>query len=512
VLALGGVGLIVFAAGVGVGGLIVFGLHKANFDDPPERRVQAAYSDVEEPGAGELAERFRPWLLFDSSERWRPLEVSRLLAESGRGAPAHRFCTQTGARAACSDIEDEAGFRRKVDETRTLGQSSYVDLAGGKLGEYRGPRDCAPPLLDCGDGAESAIYYHVTKSNDRLYVDYWWFLRFNNFQRTKPRLSCASRTGREQQICGEHEGDWEGVTVVTRPGEDDELDYVVYAAHSGAFRYAAAEIGRRGDMRPKVFVARGSHASYPRRCAASCDQPIAVEGLLTLPEAEFDGGAGWERNAEDCPAGAPGSCLLPLPRPQSDARAWTVWPGRWGGGCGDVCRGAPGPDSPRSPGLQERYQSPWCSTSQGAFSCDGRALGCGDWLGPLVAAVACRPDLLAAGLRDPEANPAGGLALKVRGEEKVVATTPGVVQALGAPLGPGEAVTVTSGGPGSQVLVRAQDGRYVVEARFDRLGLAEGEAAVIRIERGARAPEITLGDERRSPVDVRTVEIDAPPS
>src|SRR5207237_9261559 len=114
----------------------------------------------------------------------------------------------------------------------------------------------------------------------------------NNSYRSIPNFSCRTTFARENGICDEHEGDWEGVTAVTSPGDDTQLDYVVYAAHKGTFRYAASELHlESGTTRPYVYVARGSHASYPKPCSKSCSQPIALaaQGLVTLPESSFDG-------------------------------------------------------------------------------------------------------------------------------------------------------------------------------------------------------------------------------
>jgi hypothetical protein len=157
---------------------------------------------------------------------------------------------------------------------------------------------------------------------------------------------------------------------------------------------------------------------------------------VTLPESSFNGRADWERNRDDCKANEPNSCLLELPRTDEDPQAWTVWPGQWGAGCGEVCGGKPGAASPRSPGLQARYQTPWCSSQAGVFSCDTVALGCSDWLGPVVAAVACDPALLAAGLSNPHTTHRSSLTLAVKGTETNRETTPGVVQTLGDPLAP----------------------------------------------------------------------------
>jgi hypothetical protein len=511
IIEFGALGFGVFAAGIVLGGAIVYGLHHKHWLGDAGTRKAAAFSEVPEPRAGDLAERFRPWLKLDSQEPWRPLNISRLFEERKDGAAAHKFCTRRSAHPSCADVDNEAEFRRQAEEASAFGRATYIDLAGGKRQDYRGPSQCGV-LADCGSGSGSAIYYHVTQSNDRFYIDYWWFFRFNNFYRSRPGLSCLNKSARTSGICDEHEGDWEGVTVVTPPDEDSKLDYVVYAAHKGTFRYTGQELQRHGETRPDVYIAAGSHAAYPTACSHSCVQPIALEGLVNLPESNFNGRSDWERDGEDCKPNTPGSCLLSLPRTDHDPQAWTVWPGQWGAGCGDVCHGNPGAASPLSPGLQTRYQTPSCSTQTGVFACDGLALSCSDWLGPLVAVVACDPKTLAEGLRDPNATRPGLVTVTVRGEETNRESTPGVVQTLGNPLSPGEAVTVTGGSAGTQLLVRAQQGRFIVEARFDNLGPGKDRRAVVTIgkaAKGSEGPTILLGGRR--PVERRIIEVQQPP-
>jgi hypothetical protein len=516
ILEFGGLGVVVFLAGLVVGGGIVYGLHTQHWLGNPQQHTKAAFSEVPEPEAGQLAERFRPWLKFDTLEKWRPLSISHLFEERIGGQPAHEFCSRPPAETGCTPIQDESQFARLAGQAGALGTSTYIDLAGTKLDDYHGPVQCGD-LADCGTGPPSAIYYHVMQSNDRFYIDYWWFLRFNNFYRSDPSLSCRSAIARVNGICDEHEGDWEGVTAVTSPGDDTQLDYVVYAAHKGTFRYAASEIDLHDGTRPDVYVARGSHASYPQACPRSCDQPIALsaQGLVTLPESSFDGTQSWARNGETCIANAPGSCLLSLPRTDQNPQAWAVWQGQWGAGCLAACDDQPGIGSPRSPGLQTRYQTPWCSTQGAVLTCDSVALGCSDWLGPLVVGVACDPAALAEGLAAPEATHPGNLALTVRRKTKTsettsAETTPGVVQALGDPLAPGDTMKVFGDGSGLQILVRAQQGRHLVEARFDKLDLGGGREAVVKVEKGTGGPTVLL--DGKKPVERRIITVQPAPA
>jgi hypothetical protein len=484
--------------GAVLAGAIVFYLHHTHRLGLDGQRQVEAFSDVGERRAGELAERFRPLLMFDSGERWRPLNVNVLLDE-GR----HRYCTRAKGPDRCTPIAGASAFAHDIAGALALGQTAYLDIAGGSVPDYRGPERCPPPLQDCGTGPRSAIYYHVTQSNDRFYVDYWWFLRFNHVPRSLPGVSCLSAAARATSVCGEHEGDWEGVTVVTPPDDDRHIDYVVYAAHKGTFRYSDSLLQPRSGTRRYVYVAQGTHASYPAPCDSDCSEPpgLAVDGLVDLPESRFDGKAPWARNGEACRANTHGSCLLSL---TAKEQPWTIWPGQWGAGCGDACGGSAFANSPPSPGVQERYQTPWCSTQNGVITCDSRALRCGDWLGPLVVAVACDPALLSRGLRANDKLAPGSLTIALRGKPSSQATTPGVVQRLGDPLRPGERLTVTADGPRTEVLVRAQQGSVTVEDRFDHLAAAARQRIAVTVARGTHVPTVRANG--HAPVEERIVE------
>src|SRR5829696_3451869 len=212
-----------------------------------------------------LALRLRPRLLFDSGERWRPLDVDRFLAE-----PGHLACPPAGA--PCTPLADVAQLTPAVD---------HLDLRGD------GPADAGGP---------SVVYAHVTRERARVAIDYWWFLRYNAYSLDR------------------HEGDWEGATVIANPAGTRVLE-VHLAAHADVWRYGA-DVTRIVDGRVAVFVARGSHAAYPRRCARHCRQTGGA-----LPEARFDGGRSWVGNGA---AGCRRRCVRLLP-----TASWNAWPGRW---------------------------------------------------------------------------------------------------------------------------------------------------------------------------------------
>ncbi len=503
-------GLVVGAAA----GFVIALVHAPEAAKP--LRTVGASSEVRPKQAGALAVRFRPWLQFDSGEHWRPLDIDSLFAErDANGNPAELFCTRDLAGETvkpCRPVGSVGELESDAARADALGESSFINIPGDGVADYYGHDRCRG-VARCDNPPDSAIYYHVTRANDRFYVDYWWFFRFNDFDRHGLRATCRERAAIEAQVCDEHEGDWEGVTVATAPSDalatdDQQLGYVAYAAHKGVLRYAQSELGLHDGTRPDVFVARGSHASYPKPCSPhpfGCTQPtaLAFKGLVNLPEGQRDGKEEWDRNGDQCQPGAGGSCLQPLPSPQVDPSAWTIWKGQWGDGCGGICGQKPTLTSPSSPGVQDRYKTPGCSTQGTAFGCDGVVVRCSDWLGPLVAAVACDPDALAK--KTPSTPP---LRVSIDGRHVATETTPGVAQVVHDPIAAGHKVAVSGAHAGDQVLVRARRERHLVEARFIVHRAQLGRDVVVHIVPHSRGLRLRLA--RRGPVSRTVIKIRPP--
>jgi hypothetical protein len=90
------------------------------------------------------------------------------------------------------------------------------------------------------------VYVHVKKSQTLpggFDVQVWYFFPYNDF--------FASVN---------HEGDWEHVTVVA--DAEGQVDRVHYAQHNGGHAYLPGELSFSGTH-PVVYIADGSHASYP---------------------------------------------------------------------------------------------------------------------------------------------------------------------------------------------------------------------------------------------------------
>lgn len=264
-----------------------------------------------------LALTFRPRLLFDAKERWRPLDVDRFLAE-----PGHLACPPPEA-GACAPLTSLAQLTPAVSSLDLRG--TRHDGADATAPELATCAKSLPELRDCDADGSSTIYANVTRSGARVAIDYWWFLRYNAYS------------------LDQHEGDWEGVTVIADRAGTRVLD-VHFAAHTTVWRYAA-DVPTIVGNRVKVFVARGSHASYPRACSILCRQ---TDG--TLPEARFDGRRSWVGNSA---AGCRRRCVQLLPALDGAPASWDAWNGRWGVPRSDLF------PPPLTPAFQRRFGHPF---------------------------------------------------------------------------------------------------------------------------------------------------------
>jgi hypothetical protein len=297
-------------------------------------------------GAGALAHRYRPVLLFDSDEQYAPVDIGRAFA-------AHhiRACHKTIVSDRCPKI----GSADEIDS-----DVEFLQVRASALG----------PDDDSG-GADSAIYYHAVEHDSRVYLDYWWFFT-ENPEPVLSAIACRAGLHLGEITCFRHEADWEGATVVLAPCDQQpeittacvplgkrqlHLVAVAYAEHGGpAKRFAWDKLEQRWaaagtpvtDERPLVYVALNSHAAYPRSCPPSCGR-----------EESNDGAVPWGNNGASCVT-AHSDCVQELPIDGTGRVAsWNAFPGPWGAQhCildGAYCDGGP---APRGPAMHARYGAP----------------------------------------------------------------------------------------------------------------------------------------------------------
>jgi lysophospholipase L1-like esterase len=410
-----------------------------------------------------LARRFRPYLLLDSKEPWRPLDADRFLAEGW-----HRVCRQPDGCSAIAEADDLRGFGSSPRGAQPFLQ---VDGQAGVEGKRFTSRDRRCGRRECGPGR---IYVNVTRDPDFTYLDYWWYLRFNEAAGTR----------------FDHQSDWEGV-VVALDRDTSTFAWVGFAAHSSVWRYlrgslscdgvreqgsCGTESGRFG-RRVNVFVADGTHAAYPARCAPpvrtaiGCRQNARVPHfeVLRVPEGNFDGGVDWAGNRD--------------PRSLAPFGPWAWWVGAWDPGA-----------HVESPTAQLRFRSPrratdtTCPPDACAYKpAVGFERACRGWFGLDAVATACDADVL-------EARGRSTALLRLRRGFVQFGTplspplqgsgdrdgVPGLAQVTGPPLAIGEAVTLEGfAGPATDLFVRAAGGGKIHEARFTDLGLENGGRATV---------------------------------
>lgn len=359
-----------------LGLLVVFGWLGQDETPPSPLVVLPGATELAQLDSAEkraLAREFRPHLFFDSGERWRPLEIGRFLSEVYPDGNGQEVCP-TSERSSCRQIR---GIDQLVATLAILDprQALRLNIHGRRSNgsDFASPTRAAcfeAKLRDCDSGPATVIYANLHPAGEQLFIDYWWFLRYNDL-RPADLGQCAILVGAFPKLCGDHEGDWEGLTVVTNV-PPTRVQYAIFAQHDGRLRL---DPGPRGDFRArrfeftdperrhiKVYVAQGTHASYPSPCPRRQGRVFCKQGN-GLPEGFHDGERPWGRNDEDeCAREEPG-CVLLMPRvgtehggePLLYAASWNAWPGLWGFCAKGEARCARGP---RSPGLQARFQQP----------------------------------------------------------------------------------------------------------------------------------------------------------
>jgi hypothetical protein len=478
-------------------GLVLIGIVLALFvgpnlweDDsespPPLLDGDLTYEELSPAPYFGLAKRFQPLIFFDSAERWRPLAVEPFLDES-----IHKLCPRDGP---CVQVDRYREFRSFVSTPRFADANLRIngDDDASPIGAFEAPAgscegEPADELAECID-SPSNLYYHVSRAGDLLLFDYWWYYRFND----------------SDTAFFDHQSDWEGVVVAVDESDTSTFEWVGFAAHEGVWRYprdslscdgvrrsgTCGSVFSRFGQRVNVYVADGSHASYPYPCErrllrlAVCvqNESVPISGRpsrFRIPERGFDGAEEWPRNDAD------GSLVAMSRQP------WVRWPGLWAEG-----------SNIRSPGNQARYLRPATgrATDCPEGRCDpvvaGYGAACGGWFGPQAAVTVCNPGRL----RSTGGAPTYSLELETGAAPTPsvepggsVGTSPGVAQLPGAYLQPGDAVGVEGlAAEGTELFVRARSENELIEGRFPDIGLESGGRAVLSVEERGGEPSLSL--------------------
>jgi Vacuolar protein sorting-associated protein 62 len=207
--------------------------------------------------AVQLAAKYAPVLRLASGERYRPLRLEDYLTKTDlrNGSPPRGTLSQ--ARPTL--------FSLPVTSTPT-----YLDIRGAQ------PSAGATTYPSIEQQLESArprpnVYFHLTyqPAAGRVAIEYWFLYLYNDFY-------------------DQHEADWEGVAVVLENGTPLGA---TYSQHQGRKWVAWSALSTTGGH-PIVYVARGSHAEYPKAGSYSIRVCWTLHGRHCSPSPRVDGATG----------------------------------------------------------------------------------------------------------------------------------------------------------------------------------------------------------------------------
>ena len=235
--------------------------------------------------SAELLKRHRPFLKYDSQESyfsdsaatWTDNPGNRLLDKNGKELASAGH----GLSPAFLGLTYPDG--RKADRR---------DLIANPSKNYR---EQARKLHENRRYANRMYGHAVVDSNDDLWLQYWFWYFFNDYNLIGNFIKA-----------GLHEGDWEMIQIRL---QDETPDLAIYAQHATAETRRWSQVDLvPGTQRPLVYVARGSHAAY------------------------FEPGRHWTGHwfdYADAKRKSPEISLNVVVEEDEDWR-WIRWPGRWG--------------------------------------------------------------------------------------------------------------------------------------------------------------------------------------
>jgi hypothetical protein len=337
-----------------------------------------------------LAFKYRPAMLFDSEEPVpRPLSIDKLFRDgavylcddkplTGDG------CPKEPTKRSGALVSGGKHLKLKLPNKRTLqhvaeGDSerlrAEIEAAQKQVPAAAAPPEGTPPpnaSPEAPIGAGSTIYVHPVHQNGRLYLDYWWYLS-DNPARAGAGSMCGAGLVISGATCHDHESDWEGVTVVVDvSGPEPTLIAVNYAQHNRVASYPWNALRDYWDKhlqdfekwvdqpasRPLVFVASGTHASYPTPCDANDCKQVGGSRIARLGEGRHDGELEWGANNSRVCGEELCLQLLPTSVGGQQPALWNDFTGAWGQTHCFLKYYCNSGDPPGAPGHQGRYGNP----------------------------------------------------------------------------------------------------------------------------------------------------------
>ena len=219
--------------------------------------------------AVQLANKYAPVLRLASGERYRPLRLEDYLTGTilRSGSPPHGTIAQTKPTL----------FSLPVKSAPT-----YLDIRGAEPNSHASRYPVIQQQLRLAR-PRPTVYFHLAyePGQGRVAIEYWLLYLYNDFY-------------------DQHEADWEGVTVVLKNGAPLGA---TYSQHQGR-KWIAWSALPKTATHPVAYVARGSHAEYPkagrysiqvcwttrhgRRCAPTPRVDVADGGGSTLAPAAYN--------------------------------------------------------------------------------------------------------------------------------------------------------------------------------------------------------------------------------
>ena len=237
----------------------------------------------------EALHKYRPVMKFDSGEKFFPVRAEAITNHEG-----NRLTREDGDLIKERDNGRGLSIRylrpgsypsADVHGDKDVRKSDRVNALGRKPGDFE----------DDDKRFRFAVYtrIHYLKDGTRTtgaWLQYWFYYYYNDYPGTDKF---------------DHEGDWEMVQIQVNAEGTPRL--AVYARHGSGMvsKWEDVEKDPRGKVRPVIYVALGSHASYFH--ARPCFHDANVDGkkdLRTYRVIRFG---------------------------SRSTRLWLEWPGRWGG-------------------------------------------------------------------------------------------------------------------------------------------------------------------------------------
>jgi len=179
--------------------------------------------------AVQLAAKYAPVLLLASGEHYRPLRLEDYLTKTvlRSGSPPHGTLTQA----------QPTLFSLPVTSAAT-----YLDIRGAEPNLHAANYPTIEKQLEQAR-PRPTVYFHLAyqPAAGRVAIEYWFLYLYNDFY-------------------DEHEADWEGVTVVLERGAPLGA---LYSQHQGRKWIAWSGLTKTAGH-PVAYVAKGSHAEYPK--------------------------------------------------------------------------------------------------------------------------------------------------------------------------------------------------------------------------------------------------------